>query len=362
MNNRIAWIDNVKMVAMLFVIIGHTWRIIHCDLPVWMSLFIGTFNMPLFVMMTGYTSVKSIDRIDNIIALRDYLIKITKRILVPSAFFWSVAVILLTILKYAQFRTIENERIVELVLRALIVTLFVIGYYYRNGQKGKVLFNVLCICAIPIAIKGSSYWFLSMIWIVCSAVAIGSYITHKIRSWGGYLSLCILSFGIYLILSKTYTAIGASVNIDCFVHYLLIGYALSKFKLFDYLYKYSIPLSAVFLVIGIASLGICDNPFNPISYIPSITLSLFFMIMTKKLSSDYNRFSYWGAQTLALYMVHAFIIYVCYKLPFTYTIEGVKYLLYAIPAAAIVTFMSMLIIKVLSRYEITRAYCLGELK
>lgn len=185
MNNRIAWIDNVKMVAMLFVIIGHTWRIIHCDLPVWMSLFIGTFNMPLFVMMTGYTSVKSIDRIDNIIALRDYLLKITKRILVPSAFFWSVAVILLTILKYAQFRTIENERIVELVLRALIVTLFVIGYYYRNGQKGKVLFNVLCICAIPIAIKGSSYWFLSMIWIVCSAVAIGSYITHKIRSWGG---------------------------------------------------------------------------------------------------------------------------------------------------------------------------------
>lgn len=358
--SRLAWVDNVKMMAMLFVILGHTWRIIHCDAPVWMSLFIGTFNMPLFIMMTGYTSVRSIDKIDSLLKLKDYCFKITKRVLVPSAVFWSFAVVVLTILKYLQTSELSVDRIVELFLRIIAVVLFVFAFYVRNNEKGRIMFNILCILAIPIALKGSSYWFLSMIWCVCCAVAIASYIVHKIRNWGGYISLYILASLVYLGFAYTYSAIGASINIELFVHFFLIGYALSKFGIFDYLYKYTIVLSILSIAIGIALLG--RNFVFPLSLVSGVAICLFFMLMIRKVSHGYNRFSYWGSQTLALYMVHAFIIYICYKLPFTYTIEGVKYLLYAIPTAAIITILSILIIKILMKYEVTRAYCLGEIK
>jgi fucose 4-O-acetylase-like acetyltransferase len=85
---RIAWVDNVKMVAMLFVILGHTWRLIHCPLPSMLNEIILSFNMALFVMMTGYTSVGAIGKIVDLRSLWDYVFKITKRILLPAALFY----------------------------------------------------------------------------------------------------------------------------------------------------------------------------------------------------------------------------------------------------------------------------------
>ena len=361
--DRLPWVDNVKMVAMLFVILGHTWRIIHCPLPEWLGIFITSFNMPLFVMMTGYTSVRSIDRIICFTSLRSYLFKITKRILVPSAVFWSFAVVVLTIFKYLQIGELSQERIIEMFLRMIVIVLFVIAYYVKGSNWGKGMFNILCILSIPLALKYSSYWFLSMIWCVCGSVAICSYIINRFNRfkesfWRRFFMLYILSSLLYIFVAYLYSAIGTVMPIGVFVHFFLIGYALSKFKLFDCLFEHVILWSVIFILIGFSSLVLFDS--LPLILIPSFSISLLFMLLIKKHSKDYNCFSYWGSQTLALYMVHAFIIYICYKLPLNYTIAGPLYLLYAIPAAILVTITSICIIKFLMRYEITRAYCLGE--
>ena len=109
--SREAWIDNVKMVAMLFIILGHTWRIIHCPLPDWLGLFILSFNMALFVIMTGYTSVKAICRINDLLDLRDYFFKITKRIMLPSAVLGLLLSIIVVVQKYLLEGVMPKKRL-----------------------------------------------------------------------------------------------------------------------------------------------------------------------------------------------------------------------------------------------------------
>lgn len=59
---RVAWLDNVKMYAMLWVILGHVMTIViktNVDLSGRvMEHFIVAFNMPLFVMLSGYSNFK----------------------------------------------------------------------------------------------------------------------------------------------------------------------------------------------------------------------------------------------------------------------------------------------------------------
>ena len=56
---RIAWLDNVKMFAMLCVILGHVMTIViktNVDLSgKIIEHFIVAFNMPLFVIISGYS-------------------------------------------------------------------------------------------------------------------------------------------------------------------------------------------------------------------------------------------------------------------------------------------------------------------
>lgn len=64
---RVAWLDNVKMYAMLWVILGHVMTIViktNVDLSGRvMEHFIVAFNMPLFVMLSGYSNFNAFNRI-----------------------------------------------------------------------------------------------------------------------------------------------------------------------------------------------------------------------------------------------------------------------------------------------------------
>ena len=132
-SKRLAWVDNVKMIAMLFVIFGHTWRIIHYPLPEWLGLFILSFNMALFVMMTGYTSVHSIDKITTIQDLKGYIEKITKRIILPSTVFNSLLVLFVFSerIMLGEDATLKSELLMLAMLTILIVyvTVFFLSEY-----------------------------------------------------------------------------------------------------------------------------------------------------------------------------------------------------------------------------------------
>jgi fucose 4-O-acetylase-like acetyltransferase len=94
----------------------------------------------------------------------------------------------------------------------------------------------------------------------------------------------------------------------------------------------------------------------------NMAIGLFFILLSKKMTGVYNWFSYWGSKSLPLYMVHAFFINILYRMPIYYELYNFYYLLYAIPAMVALTFVSILVIKLFMRYELTQAYCLGEMK
>lgn len=62
------------------------------------------------------------------------------------------------------------------------------------------MFDMMCVLAIPLSLKYSSFWFLNMIWCVCFSVAIASFLTKKcgavLERLGGTssISICIPYF------------------------------------------------------------------------------------------------------------------------------------------------------------------------
>lgn len=97
---RTVWVDNVRMFAMVCVMLGHTWRLIDCPLPLWLSDFILAFNMPLFVLLSGFVAVKSLKRIDTWTDFIDYVYKIAMRIMIPAVIFSSTINALLHLAKF----------------------------------------------------------------------------------------------------------------------------------------------------------------------------------------------------------------------------------------------------------------------
>lgn len=82
---RVPWIDDAKMFAMLFVVLGHTNGVVgHVDSTIF-NMWIVSFNMALFVVLSGVTSSKWYIRTKTWNDVFNYVIKITERILLPAA-------------------------------------------------------------------------------------------------------------------------------------------------------------------------------------------------------------------------------------------------------------------------------------
>lgn len=85
-SKRIAWIDNVKFLAIWCVIFGHcNGQMFTCDRIgfEWVNLLIVVFNMPLFMLMSGYSNYNALQRLTSLKALGIYLFKSFERIALP---------------------------------------------------------------------------------------------------------------------------------------------------------------------------------------------------------------------------------------------------------------------------------------
>ena len=169
--NRIAWIDNTKMVAMLFVMLGHTWRIIHCPLPEWLNVFILSFNMPLFVILSGYTSYNAISRIISWRDLVKFIEKLTKRMLVPAVVYTYTLRFIETI---AWGGSVSGMLVLEIVGLA-----YCLLFLYREKPIIGQIFNIACWLAIPLAMWKSNFWFFNMLWSVAATVATAKWISES---------------------------------------------------------------------------------------------------------------------------------------------------------------------------------------
>lgn len=90
---RISWIDNAKFIAITCVLLGHSFSLIKGDFCGYddFNLFIVAFNMPLFALLSGFTSYKSLTRIYTVFDLFSYLNKITWHLGVPTVIYTLIA-------------------------------------------------------------------------------------------------------------------------------------------------------------------------------------------------------------------------------------------------------------------------------
>lgn len=376
-NKRIAWLDNVKMVAMLWVMFGHTWRLIHCEFPSHLGLFILSFNMALFVIMTGYTSVNSMRRIVDINSLFSYLIKITRQILFP------VAIFQLTF----NWLLIPDLSITK-VLFSIAKILFVLAIAYiflksKDNANMKRIFDIVSVVVAFYAFRGN-YWFFNMIWCVCASVAIGRLFVAwtKIKNeLGGLFLLIILS-----ILVSTAMSLINDKTSD-FLPFFFVGF-LARFlnnrnaSIIVVLKKKYVALTVAVICL-IVGLYLMDSAgaevmsfwdFHFLDSIMGLTMHLFllrilvstlicgfFILLVYACSRNYDHFSFWGSQTFALYLIHGFIVGLCfYRFNVVFELNEWQYLLYAIPATLFLLFSSILIIKLFYQFSITRALFLGK--
>ena len=380
---RIAWVDNVKMVAMLFVMLGHTWRLIHCPLPLWLNEFILSFNMALFVMMTGYTSVGAIGRIVDLRSLWDYVFKITKRILLPAALF------------YLAFFWIIGPLTMKKLLIAAAKILFVAGVafvYYkgRNDKRWKLVFDIICLVLAPYAIFRTGYWFFAMIWCVCASVAVGrclyiyiGKLFHRKEDTGGiwpaFAGLALLALVVSMPLNFIHD------KTSDFLPFFLLGFAGRLLTGTTGIGKVTKAWTILLALLclgggwwptrwaGPDTMNFWEFHFlnalrggTPHLFLlriaASTLLCLFFILITRVLSKTYNRFSYWGSETLPLYLIHAWIVSVFfYQLNLEVQLNDWQYLLFAIPATALLLVASQGIIRLLDKFKSTRALFLGKL-
>lgn len=159
MKKRIAWLDNLKFIGIISVILGHIigfWnenRAIGADA---IQALIVSFNMPLFFMISGFT-YGNYSKVSSPRGLVSYIKKVSLRLLLPSL----AAVIL---------------------LRAL-------------GLINSVI---------------DIFWFCNILWRILVVFSISVFLSksHLLRNlkWGGYLCLCLClgnrtsEFALYFLL------------------------------------------------------------------------------------------------------------------------------------------------------------------
>lgn len=81
------------------------------------------------------------------------------------------------------------------------------------------------------------------------------------------------------------------------------------------------------------------------------------------ISKEYNKFSYWGSKTLGMYLIHVFIIdYIVNKNEWSVSSTGyvIVDVCVALLVALVLSMLTILICKLLSKTYISRMLILGE--
>ena len=86
MGRRIIWLDDAKMFAMMCVVFYHCLKYMPADMVGCRATIevITSFNMHLFVVLAGFTSYRSLQRIASWNDYRGYVVKIALHLLVPT--------------------------------------------------------------------------------------------------------------------------------------------------------------------------------------------------------------------------------------------------------------------------------------
>lgn len=267
---RVAWLDNVKMFAMLFVIFGHIITIVvktNIDFSGQViEHLIVAFDMPLFVIVSGYSNFNAITRITDMASLSAYVKKSVIRILLPVAVF--------TFLNAHVNFIFSNFWFLNMILY-LMLTFAII---YLAIEKTHINHGLIISIIVFISI---------MIWID--------------NEWIGEMS----TYYVVGMLCKRYSAFTKPhkflfptmlvMGLLLFILYWLIGvYAQPENSFYSYTFSKLVCLGKVDLWLY--------------RQVLAIILSIAVIGMFLNNNGPYNRFSRMGSYTLSFYLFHATLL------------------------------------------------------
>lgn len=326
--NRISWIDNAKMFAMFCVVFGHISDLFPKNILGFhqINAWIVSFNMAIFIFLSGYTSYHGLDKIVDIKDYLKYIYKIGKRLLIPTLTFSLLALILSKSTSHALGEAWFLKMLFRLLLISSSIILIINSFSIKD--KYKIIFSVLFLLVSLSGVLGNNTteWGLYFI--------------------GGYLfkRYCILDtifkrkkiVILTLIISFILGLYGESLWCDKYNFYLYSWKDLYKNNIIGYFF---------------------ERQFLAFMWI------FFFILFIKIISKTYTKFSYYGTKTLGIYLVHGCIFGCFLKNNIYIDFSESGWIMWIIFISAILlTLSSLLIIKILEYNKWTKLFFLGETK
>lgn len=367
-SSRMPWLDNVKMVALLCVIIGHTTHLFANGLPGRMMGFIVAFNMPLFVLLAGYTSYKALSRLDDYKSIVSSAEKVLWRLVIPG--------VCLSAFAQANAGLLFARRLWMLFFAGVLL-LYAISKVKETGKNIFLCFGLSAAKIITIGFllmasaKLNMYWFLTMLMQIQLTFYIGFYIGKFLFPpflnilFSGVI-LCIIAY--YLFGSWTFEM----------TSYFIIGLVMKHQGWFERLFTTSFFHCSIMLVLGVILLRTftIDYGFYAFGFdrllsdgiiwvyvIRQIVALLFSFVIIRlvyAMSADYNWVSKMGKCSLAYYTIHVLILEMWLKPNLFFENTNSYMWLCCLMAACALTCITYIFIGICEQWRVTRCLVLGE--
>lgn len=310
---RQVWIDNARAFAMIAVIWMHTANIGIKDsiLPGGMIL---SFNMPLFVFISGYCAYHMLDRIYQMTDFYQYIRKLAISIGIPNLCYWTI--------DWGIHSIFQLHALKIVVAVGLFLMLIIYSYLlYQHFLSEKVVcLSLYLVLLLNFSGYFNSFWFLPFILKTSTIAGICSLVRRKTNN---NMMVFILSFVLLMVVCPC----SFHATMEFFTYYLL-GLLAHKAELFSIRFKYL----AILVCCGVSLYVILFNfkfgninfyyhdAFNMIkngegvgylyrqilAMLAIFTIMSFFKICDRKYKGSF--FSLIGMYTLAIYPIHAIFI------------------------------------------------------
>lgn len=263
MENKLLWVDNLKALGILAVILGH--------IASPFGGFIFSWHMPLFFMIAGFF-------IKFNISLKDFIIKDFKRIMIPYFIFVFIG------LSMEAFKRIVLHRD---------------GLDYINELKGVFIWMDMSSLINSYAFV---LWFLPALFFARVTLFV---IDKYIRKLFIQFVIVGILFGISFLLNLPF-AIDNAFNSILFV---FIGSIFFRFyQESTFLYILPFLLIGLYFVVSIPTLDMASKNYNNIliNIIWAISIIYLFILAFKKLHYTNKLLSIWAGNTMLLFIIHPY--------------------------------------------------------
>ena len=322
-SNRISWIDNAKFLAIICVIVGHSFSMIEGDFKGYdeFNLFIVAFNMPLFAMLSGVTSFKSLSRIQTFPDLLNYFNKILWHVGVPTVVYTLIAMSI----SYAMSARFERA----IISFGLLILLGLCIYFLRFSKysgKHQSLYYMFPYVILPICLINQSVWYFVYVLLAMLSAGLSTWIANRFSNHRMLVFLFTFLFLSILIspASPFYS------TLELYLPFI-IGYVYSsrrglqpgKFASNKIFFATLLGLGLVGVILFLQYVSI-ENQFYLLDFfkayreeaigvfinrqLSAVMLSIFLALLIQHFSKAYNIISKLGAMSFGLYPIHAEII------------------------------------------------------